>query len=88
VVLIGPHKSTCNSSRGQEVLTQFFNLKEVLTFLPLTQASHTLSSLYLMEGSLTTRSLDDVKPHGFTPTLTRTARGHARAESEMRKSEF
>jgi len=40
------------------MLTQFFNLKEVLTCLPLAQASHTFLSLHLMEGSPTTRSLE------------------------------
>ena len=57
-ILIGPHRSMCNNSRGRVVLTHFFDLKEDLTCLPFAQASHTLSSLNLMEGSPTTRCLE------------------------------
>jgi len=40
------------------VLTQFFNLKEFLTCLPLGQSSQTLPSLYLMDGKPTSMSLE------------------------------
>ena len=58
MILIGPHKSICNISRGREVLAHLFDLNEFLTYFPLAQASRTLPSLYLTVGRPTTRSFE------------------------------
>ena len=60
MILMGPQRSICNNSRGRVVLTHIFDLKEFLTCFPLAQASHTLPSLFLMEGRPTTKSFEPI----------------------------
>ena len=54
---IGPHISMCRSSHGLVVLTIFFDLKELLTYLPLMHTSHEGLWLYSKVGTPLTRSL-------------------------------
>ena len=53
---IGPNRSICNNSKGLEVETKFFDLKEFLAYFPNWHASQILSLLKDNLGSPITKS--------------------------------